>query len=176
LNTVYFAHGKESGPWGAKIEVLAAIARLKGFNVISPDYSGQPDPDARVEQFLSTHLPVSGLNVLVGSSMGGYVATVVSEVVKPAGLFLMAPAFYLPGYKDQAPNPHAGKTVIIHGVNDDVVPADNSVRFAREHRAELHVINSDHRLNDQLPLIGILFDHFLDEVMDLCIIPKIVEK
>jgi alpha-beta hydrolase superfamily lysophospholipase len=36
--------------------------------------------------------------VLMGSSMGAYVATVAAETIKPSGLFLLAPAFYLPGY------------------------------------------------------------------------------
>ena len=72
---IYFNHGKESGPWGTKINALAAIARQKGFRVESPDYSDQPDPDTRVEELLNLRLPDSEFTVLVGSSMGGYVAT-----------------------------------------------------------------------------------------------------
>lgn len=169
---VYFAHGKESGPRGTKIEALAAVARMKGFQVESPDYSGQPDPDARVDQLLSLRLPASDLTVLVGSSMGGYVSTVASQIINPVGLFLMAPAFYLPGYKEQNPVPHARKTVIIHGLKDDVVPAESSIRFAREHNAELHLLDSDHRLNDQLPKLEVLFDMFLDDVLELSDLPK----
>lgn len=169
---IYFNHGKESGPWGTKITALAAIARQKGFCVESPDYSKQPDPDARVEQLLNLRLPASDLRVLVGSSMGGYVATVASQIINPVGLFLMAPAFYLPGYKDQSPAPYARKTVIIHGLKDDVVPVENSIRFAREHGTELHLIDGDHSLNDQLPKIEILFDLFLDEVLELSDLPK----
>jgi len=169
---VYFTHGKESGPWGTKIDALAKVARMKGFSVESPDYSKQPDPDARVEQLFSLQLPTSDLTVLVGSSMGGYVATVASQIVNPVGLFLMAPAFFIPGYKEQSPIPHAKKTVIVHGLKDDVVPVDNSVRFAREHNTELHLIDSDHRLDDQLPMIEMLFARFLDDVVGLCELPK----
>ncbi|MBL0226788.1 MAG: hypothetical protein IPQ16_14790 [Geobacteraceae bacterium] len=171
---IYFAHGKESGPWGAKIQALAEVARSKGFRVESPDYSKQPDPDARVEQLLNLKLPSSELTVLVGSSMGGYVATVASHLMNPVGLFLMAPAFYLPGYKVQAPVPHAKKTVIVHGLQDDVVPVDNSIRFAREHGTELYLIDGDHRLNDQLPKIEVLFGLFLDDVLDLSGVAKTV--
>lgn len=169
---VYFAHGKESGPWGTKIEALAEIAKMKGFSVESPDYSDQPDPDARVEQFLSMNLPASDLTVLVGSSMGGYVVTVASQAINPVGLFLMAPAFFIPGYMEQSPTPHARKTVIVHGLQDDVVPVENSVRFAREHNTELHLIDSGHRLNDQLPMIEMLFAKFLDDVLELSDLPK----
>ena len=41
--------------------------------------------------------------ILVGSSMGGYVSTVASVSLKPAGLFLMAPAFYMPIGREQNP-------------------------------------------------------------------------
>jgi hypothetical protein len=50
---IYFAHGKESGPWGAKTQALAEVAQSKGFRVESPNYFKQPDPDARVEQLLN---------------------------------------------------------------------------------------------------------------------------
>ena len=164
---VYFSHGKESGPWGTKINALAAIARQKGFRVESPDYSNQPDPDTRVEELLNLRLPDSEFTVLVGSSMGGYVATVASQIINPVGLFLMAPAFYLPEYNNQSPTPHARKTVIIHGLKDEVVSVENSIRFAREHSTELHLVDGDHSLIDQLPKIEILFGLFLDEILEI---------
>ena len=172
---IYFNHGKESGPWGTKIIALAAIARQKGFRVVSPNYSNQPDPDTRIEELLNLRLPDSEFTVLVGSSMGGYVATVASQIITPVGLFLMAPAFYLPGYKDQSPTPHARKTVIIHGLKDEIVPVENSIRFAREHSTELHLIDGDHSLNDQLPKIEMLFGLFLDEILGRSEPPKILE-
>lgn len=172
--SIYFTHGKESGPWGAKIEALAQVARLKGFCVESPDYSKQHDPDARVEQLLNIKLPASELTVLVGSSMGGYVATVASQMINPVGLFLMAPAFNMPGYKVQNPVPHAKKTVIVHGLRDDVVPVGNSISYAKEHNVELHLLDDDHRLTEQLPRIETLFDWFLEDVLEMSNIPKIL--
>lgn len=171
---VYFAHGKESGPWGAKIEALAQVARLKGFSVESPDYSKQHDPDARVEQLLNLKLPASDLTILVGSSMGGYVATIASQMINPVGLFLMAPAFNLPGYKVDNPVPHAKKTVIVHGLKDDVVPVENSISYAKEHNVELHLLDDDHRLTEQLPRIEVLFDWFLEDVLELSNVSKIL--
>ena len=46
--TVCFSHGKESGPWGTKIEALAEVARTSGWGVESLDYQGMADPDQRV--------------------------------------------------------------------------------------------------------------------------------
>lgn len=158
---VLFAHGKESGPWGSKIKHLALIAEKHGAKVLSPDYSDLPEPDARVQRLLSLPLlPHEGL-VMVGSSMGGYVSTLASQILKPAGLFLMAPAFYLPGYRDQAPVSGAARTSVVLGWRDEVVPVEHGLRFAREQRAELHVLDGDHRLNEVLDDVGFFFEHFL---------------
>jgi hypothetical protein len=42
---VLFAHGKESGPWGAKIRSLAKVAERLGAIVESPSYEGMDDAD-----------------------------------------------------------------------------------------------------------------------------------
>ena len=160
---VYFAHGKESGPWGSKILALAETAKRHGYQVESPDYSDITDPDKRVERLLNL-CSTGGADILVGSSMGGYVAAVASSVIKPRGLFLMAPAFYIPGYGLQEPQPAAGKTVITHGWNDEVVPVEHSIRFAGTYRSQLHLLDSDHRLSDMTGILCSLFDLFLDDI------------
>ena len=90
---VVFAHGKESGPWGSKIQHLADIARAHGFAVESLDYSDLMDATARVERLLA-HAPTGAPLVLVGSSMGGYVAAMACQTLAPDALLLMAPALY----------------------------------------------------------------------------------
>ena len=47
---------------------------------------------------------------------------------------------------------------------DEIVPVANSVRWAQEHGAELHLLNSDHRLTDKIAEINRLFDGFLQDV------------
>ena len=162
---VLFAHGKESGPWGSKIQHLVRIAERHGAKTLSPDYSTIQNPDERVRHLLSLSLvPHDGL-VLVGSSMGGYVSTVASETLKPAGLFLMAPAFYLPGYANQNPVSGAAHTAIVTGWQDEVIPVEHSIRFAEAHRAELHLLDGDHRLASVLDEVGVLFERFLVRVL-----------
>jgi len=173
---VVFSHGKESGPLGMKIQALMAVAKRHGAQVMSVDYREQPvgvahDPDKpgeaerRVNQLLSTRLPDHGRLVLVGSSMGGYVSTVASRHLKPDGLFLLAPALYLPGYEEQDPTPHARQTCVVHGWNDAVVPKANSIRFSEQNRCELHLLDGDHRLNDAMPQIEALFENFLQRLL-----------
>jgi hypothetical protein len=52
----------------------------------------------------------------------------------------------------------------VHGWRDDVVPVENSIRWARERGAALHVLDSDHRLEDQIGVIGHLLRDFLSAV------------
>lgn len=162
---VYFSHGQESGPWGSKISRLAPIAAGLGFAVESVDYRGIDDPDQRVEKLLASGAEDYDPLVLVGSSMGGYVAAVASEALKPAGLFLMAPAFYLAGFGRREPVPHAQLSVVVHAWEDDVVPAENSIRFARQHQAELHLIHGDHGLTWQIDWIEQVFRMFLETIL-----------
>jgi len=160
---VCFAHGLESGPWGRKITALATIAEGLGYAAQSPDYSDSRDPDERVQRLLAHEPRARGRPVLVGSSMGGYVSAIASTSLRPDGLFLLAPAFYMPGYTAE-PMVQAQHISIVHGWRDDVVPVDHSIRFAGTHRADLHVLDAGHSLNERLPTLESLFAGFLEDL------------
>ena len=102
--------------------------------------------------------------ILVGSSMGGHVATAAAARVGAAGLFVLAPAYFMEGYEDLTPPPPAIPVCIVHGWHDDIVPVDNSIRFARDCSATLHIVDGDHRLTDNIVEINRLFDGFLQDV------------
>ena len=88
MHTVIFSHGKESGPQGTKINRLSRVAQQLGFATHSVDYRNCIDVNERVKLLLSTiqHTPCQKL-ILVGSSMGGYLATVAANTVWVDGLF-----------------------------------------------------------------------------------------
>jgi predicted esterase len=157
---VFFNHGKESGPWGDKITRLAETARSRGLDVESLDYTGM-DVEARITKLLASHARTTHPLILVGSSMGSYVAAVASASLQPRGLFLLAPAFYLPDFAVQEPVPNAELVTLVHGWKDELIPYENSIRYAKKFNATLHLVDSDHRLSSQLPLIAALFDAFL---------------
>ena len=115
---VVFSHGLESGPWGTKISAMAEVAKSEGWHVDSVDYRGVNDPRDRVTRLLSFCRDIRGDLVLVGSSLGGYVATSASALLHARGLFLMAPAFYMPG--GRAAHREAG-----------ALPEDDRARLAR---------------------------------------------
>ena len=161
VNTVVFSHGKESGPWGAKITAMAAVVRDLDLGVESVDYRGMDDPTQRVEKLLAVGREFQGPMALVGSSMGGHVAAAAASRLDVAALFLLAPAFYMPGFEQYTPQDVGAPTVIVHGWDDDVVPVDNSIRWAREHGAALHLLQSGHRLDDQIEMICWLLKNLL---------------
>lgn len=161
---VYFNHGKESGPWGDKITRLAEVARSRGYNAESLDYSGM-DAETRITKLLASNAGTEHPLILVGSSMGAYVAAVASASLHPKGLFLLAPAFYLSDFAVQEPVPHADFVTIVHGWNDELIPYENSIRYAGKFKATLHLVDGDHRLSSQLPLIASLFDAFLAQFL-----------
>ena len=67
----------------------------------------------------------------------------------------------MPGFERYTPQEVTCPITIVHGWHDDVVPVDNSIRWAREHRAALHLLDSDHRLEDQIGVICQLLRNFL---------------
>jgi hypothetical protein len=166
---VVFSHGKESGPWGAKITFLANIAKQLGAEVVSPDYTGIASPDDRVAFLLDipeiAAAPTVNL-VMVGSSMGGYVSCVASESLRPTGLFLLAPAIGLDGYRLQNPVPGTDNVEIVMGWQDELIPVSNVINFALRQKARLHLINGDHRLNSALVDVGFLFQGFLQRCFE----------
>jgi pimeloyl-ACP methyl ester carboxylesterase len=93
--------------------------------------------------------------------MGGHVSAAAAGVLASRGLFLLAPAFYMPGYEQYTPQEVDCPTAIVHGWHDAIVPVENSIRWAREHQAALHLLNSDHRLEDQIQAICGLLRAFL---------------
>ncbi|HEX4153046.1 MAG TPA: alpha/beta fold hydrolase [Steroidobacteraceae bacterium] len=162
--TVIFSHGKESGPWGRKITAMAALARDLGLGVESVDYRGIDDPMERVEKLVTTAARIQTPLLLVGSSLGGHVSAAAAVRLRPRGLFLMAPAFYMPGFESYTPRDVPCPTAIVHGWHDDIVPVENSIRWAHEHHAALHVLNSDHRLEERIEAICSLLKSFIAEL------------
>lgn len=159
---VVFSHGKESGPQGAKIQMLSKIATDLGCAVRSLDYRNCTSPEARVELLINQLNQLDNETIiLVGSSMGGYVSTVAASKILVHGLFLMCPALYLPAYEIQTYNPKTKHITIIHGWNDQIVPSAHSIRFAKSQTATLHLIEDNHRLSQQRPFLAKMFQNFL---------------
>ena len=161
MTTVIFSHGQESGPWGTKIRAMAAMVRGLGCTADSIDYQGIADAGERVDKLIAACRDIDDTLILVGSSMGGHVATAAADTLGAAGVFVLAPAYYMPGYEALTPDPPKAPLTIVHGWQDDVVPIEWSIDFARANQARLHLLNAGHSLTEALDEIRALFRSFL---------------
>jgi len=159
---VVFSHGQESGPWGTKIRAMAEIVRGMGCAADSVDYQGIADPTERVAKLVRYCDPLDAPLLLVGSSMGGHVATAAAETVNAVGLFVLAPAYYMPEFEELTPKAPQIPITIVHGWHDDIVPVDHSIRFARQCGATLHIVDGDHRLTANIDEICDYLTRFVE--------------
>lgn len=164
MTTVIFSHGQESGPWGTKIRAMADLVKSLGCEADSIDYQGIADPTERVKKCVRECADISDRLVLVGSSMGGHVATAAAGQLNAAGLFVLAPAYFMDGYEDLTPEPPSIPISIVHGWHDDVVPVENSIRYASSCSATLHIVDGDHRLTANIDEICEYLSQFIERI------------
>lgn len=161
---VIFSHGKESGPWGSKITKLANIAKELDFDVDSIDYTDLMNPDERVKKLNLYLKNETQPYILIGSSMGGYVSLVAAQTNQALGLFLLAPALFMPDYHQHTYPTDLKNIEIVHGWSDTIIPVDNSIKYAQQAQCSLHLIDGDHRLNSSMEQVITLFKSFLKTI------------
>ena len=159
-----WSHGRDSGPFGAKFDALAETARNRGLEVIAPDYCGLFDPAERVEVLRKHCRDLTRPPLLVGSSMGGLVSVLYAQEAEATGLFVLAPAVHLAGWPFEDRPLKTASVAVVHGWRDEVIPVDNAVRFARDHRAALHVVDDGHRLAESIGRLTAYLDEFLSDL------------
>ncbi len=164
MPAVYFSHGQESGPWGTKIEAMAEAVRALGCRAESIDYQGIADPTERVDKLIAECQGLEEQLILVGSSMGGHVATAAAAPLNAIGLFVLAPAYYIAEYEQLTPPAPDIPISIIHGWRDDIIPPENSIRFASKCHATLHLVNGDHRLTENIDEIIYYLTRFVRDL------------
>lgn len=162
---VFISPGVSGFPDTPKLRLLSQVAKTKGLQVEVLDCTQIQDPEVRVERLLKAGVLDCKHSILVGSSMGGYVSAVAAETHEVDGLFLLSPVLYLPPYKNLDPCPQAKFISIVHGLQDNIVPPENVRRFARKFSGDLHLLQSDHSLDEHLPEIRVLFGQFLDRCL-----------
>jgi alpha/beta superfamily hydrolase len=150
------SHGFESGPDATKVTALADVAERYGWTHERPDFtdldakrevSDLGDVAARVQRLLriASEAAANGPIVLAGSSLGAWISGHVSLQVPIAGLFLMAPPINL---HEAHPFDAAGvPTAIIHGWDDELIPASDVIAWAQPRRAALLMVDDSHRLS-----------------------------
>lgn len=163
---VILSHGLESGPQATKVAAMAAAAIALGWDEVRPDYrdlDASQDVrriDDRIARML-VQVPADGTPfVLAGSSMGAFVSALGSLQRAPRGLFLLAPPVRVPGYP-RALDAAAVPTVIVHGWDDELIPAADVIAYAHRRRAALHLVDDTHRLAAHVDVIARWFGDWL---------------
>jgi len=150
------SHGFESGPDATKVTALADVAERLGWTHERPDYtdldakrdvSELGDVLARLDRLrtLARDAARRGPLVLAGSSLGAWISARASLEVPTAGLFLLAPPIRM----GEAPALDAARvpTSIVHGWDDELIPAAEVVAWAQPRRANLLLVDDSHRLS-----------------------------
>ncbi len=159
------SHGLESGPHATKVSALAAAAEALGWTTERPDYleadrvGAFGDIDRRLALLRERALAVRGPLVLAGSSMGAFVSALISREVPCAGLFLMAPPPRIEGYPQQLDAANV-PTTIVHGWDDELIPAQAVIDWAHPRRDQLILVNDSHRLVDHVAFCAERFADF----------------
>jgi len=166
---VIFSHGHLSSPSSHKIRQLTPYARRRGCRVEAIDYTDlRDDPAGRVERLRQAIAALDDPPVLVGSSLGGLVSVLAAETARVRGLFLLAPALYMEqlipgGVQRECYRPNCDSITVVHGFCDEICRWQDSLRFAEQVGAELHLFQAGHRLESVLPMIEVLFDAWLSQ-------------
>ena len=169
---IILSHGSDSSPEATKVSMLALLAESLGWHTQRPDYraadarghAGSVAP--RIARLRATIEALEAPPLLVGSSMGAFVAGLVSLDVPVAGLLLLATPSEIPGYARKFDLRCDGPTLLIHGWRDDVCPLAGVREFAGTHRLPLLVLDDDHRLGSSMDMIAAQFLHVLDQLAD----------
>ncbi|MFL1454145.1 YqiA/YcfP family alpha/beta fold hydrolase [Marinobacter sp. GN3S48] len=162
---VFLSHGLESGPESTKIQAMKEAAEsFPGVTAVAVDHRSSKDPATRLEQMRHAMEKAGadpGRTILAGSSMGGWVCAQTSAEQPALGCFLLAPALALPRYTQSSPAIQAEHVQIIHGWDDDVVPAMPVIALAEQQRLPMLMLADGHRLENSLERVVSEFRQFL---------------
>ncbi|UJF24518.1 alpha/beta fold hydrolase [Suttonella sp. R2A3] len=163
---IILSHGRGSSANAKKMVYLARSAEQLGHTTHRVNDSDTQDPDERLKRLIHLVEPLEEPIVLLGSSMGGYTSILAAKHCQQLkGVFLIAPALFVPRYTNQRyPLDLDAPISIVHGWDDEVILYEHSVRYARQTNASLHLIAGDHMLHDAMPTLSTLFTQFLQDI------------
>ncbi len=176
---VILSHGLESGPEATKVSALAEVAETLGWTHERPDYRDLDargrlgDVGARMARLRERAHLARGPLVLAGSSMGAFISgEVAAELAEDAmanarlrGLFLMAPPVALQVWPKPLLAPQNVPLMVLHGWNDELIPAQAVTEWCALRRAELRLVDDSHRLAAHVAYSARCFAELLQRVV-----------
>jgi len=169
IGTAILSHGLESGPDATKVSAMAEVAERLGWKTLRPDYRdldaahGLAAAELRLARLLEVARPLRGPLVLAGSSFGAFISGLASLKLRTEGLFLLALPLLLRGHATAFDAARVPLT-IVHGWDDELIPASAVIDFAQARRATLHLVDDSHRLAGHVELAAQWFGQFLQSL------------
>jgi predicted alpha/beta-hydrolase family hydrolase len=166
---VIISHGLESSPDATKATALSQVVEKMGWTSERPDYREMDnrresnrlgDVRGRIARLNELARKVQGPLILAGSSMGAFISARVSLEIPVAGLFLMAPPTQLEGF-DIKLEAASIPTCVVHGWDDELIPASEVVKWTYPRRDQLVMVNDSHRLADHVEFCAEVFARFV---------------
>jgi alpha/beta superfamily hydrolase len=163
---VILSHGLNSSPEATKVSALARVAEAAGWSSERPDYSdidarGEVrEVSARLERLVDRAKLAKKPLVLAGSSMGAFISALATLEIECLGLFLMAPPVVLEDFP-QSLDAELLPTTVIHGWDDELIPAGDVVRWAQVRSDRLIMLDDTHRLENHVDFCAEEFGRFL---------------
>jgi len=166
---VIISHGLESSPDATKATALSHVVESMGWTSERPDYRDLDnarennrlgDVLGRIVRLNHLAKKVQGPLILAGSSMGAFISARVSLEVPVAGLFLMAPPTQLEGFDIKLEAARI-PTCVVHGWDDELIPAAEVVKWAHPRRDQLVMVNDSHRLANHVEFCAEVFARFI---------------
>jgi pimeloyl-ACP methyl ester carboxylesterase len=164
---LYYLHGYQSSPDGEKATVLKKT--LQAVPITYRDGSPEELVISRCLNRISAVIQNDHDIVLIGSSLGGFLATATALTnANVRQLILLNPAIIPPGVDlhtikgvplrilQEMSNPRLfrekipASITILRGTLDDVVPDEWILRFAEAQNATIQLYNDDHRFSKNL--------------------------
>ncbi len=165
---VIFSHGKEGSPNGTKSQIIKAVTESLNHTYLSVDYSECTDVNDRIKMLKTILRKIERDVVLVGSSMGGYVSSVISNEIETEGLFLIAPALYINEreYSVKSFQSLSKNIWVRHGWEDDIIPVENSLKFSKQHKCKIVIEKDNHRMSETKLNLARDIKQFLKQCQD----------
>jgi len=163
---VILSHGLDSSPDANKVSAMAKVAEAMGWTSERPDYSdidargNISEVSARLERLIDRASAATKPLVLAGSSMGAFISALATLEIECAGLFLLAPPVVLENYP-QSLDAELLPTTVIHGWDDELIPAGDVVRWAQVRNDRLILLDDNHRLEHHVDFCAEEFGRFL---------------
>jgi len=163
---LYYIHGYLSSPDGDKASLFSEQLQAKAikYRDVPPEKLVIANCLSRIQQDIGD----DGDAVLIGSSLGGFLAAKTAHLINIAKLILINPAIIPPTVDlstiDDMPDrilqnmqdenlfltKISADITILVGTNDDLVPNEWSVEFAKAQEATIQFYRDDHRFSNHL--------------------------